>query len=150
MNGIIEARHIDKETEVELNPYPIEYTLMDPMESTVAFVNFESGDGYTVVGGIPQTSGVKRYATVYCDLGELLTATPAVKPLPVSANSLTVKIEGAGGDDVVFRIDGMVLVDTDNGSVKSALNKLREMGNEGMIGPTFAFPQQFLNNPDIY
>ena len=151
MNGIIEARHIDKETEVELNPYPIDFTPLDPMESTVAFVNFESGDGYTVVGGIPQTSGVKRYATVYCDLGELLAATPAVKPLPVSANSLTVKIEGAGGDDVVFKIDGMVLVDTDNGSVKAALNKLREMGNENMIGPTFAFPQQFLrNNPLTY
>ena len=149
MNGIIEARHIDKETEVELNPYPIDFTPLDPMESTVAFVNFESGDGYTVVGGIPQTSGVKRYATVYCDLGELLAATPAVKPLPVSANSLTVKIEGAGGDDVVFRIDGMVLVDTDNGSVKAALNKLREMGNEGMIGPTFAFPQQFLRNAPL-
>ena len=149
MNGIIEARHIDKETEVELNPYPIGFTPLDPMESTVAFVNFEGGDGYTVVGGIPQTSGVKRYATVYCDLGELLAATPAVKPLPVSANSLTVKIEGAGGDDVVFRIDGMVLVDTDNGSVKSALNKLREMGNEGMIGPTFAFPNQFLRNAPL-
>ena len=149
MNGIIEARHIDKETEVELNSYPIDFTPLDPMESTVAFVNFESGDGYTVVGGIPQTSGVKRYATVYCDLGELLAATPAVKPLPVSANSLTVKIEGAGGDDVVFKIDGMVLVDTDNGSVKAALNKLREMGNEGMIGPTFAFPQQFLRNAPL-
>jgi len=149
MNGIIEARHIDKETEVELNPYPIDFTLLDPMESTVAFVNFESGDGYTVVGGIPKTSGVKRYATVYCDLGELLASTPAVKPLPASANSLTVNIEGAGGDDVVFRIDGMVLVDTDSGTVKAALNKLREMGNENMIGPTFAFPKQFLRKAPL-
>lgn len=149
ISGIIEKRNIHAD-ETDLNWYPEEFNPADPMDTTIAYITAESGTGYTVTSGVSQTSGTLDLAVVYCDLGQALATPAVVALLPPAADSVTFTVEGSGSDFSV-RVDGMALVDTNNATVKQALNKLRELGAEVMIGATFSFPLQCLKEaPTTY
>lgn len=140
VKGIIEKRNIASD-ETGLNFYPEEFYPSEPLSQDIAYITAESATGYTITGGsIAKTSGMHHLAAVYCDLGDALTNN-VISPLPSSANALTVTISGGATTfDVV--VENMVLVNTGNSTVKDALNKLRELGAENMIGPTYSFPMQ--------